>query len=146
MEHMLSAQAHALFARTLALWHRDTAPARHFAVVDRVRQSLVSDNDPALSVAEVSRRAGLSAPRLRVIFREATGLSPKQFQLKARMERAARLLAESPLSVGEIATQVGYDNIYHFSRQFKRALGISPAHYRQALPEPEGFLKTGRSR
>ena len=146
MEHMLSAQAHALFARTLALWHRDTAPARHFAVVDRVRQSLVSDNVPALSVAEVSRRAGLSAPRLRVIFREATGLSPKQFQLKARMERAARLLAESPLSVGEIATQVGYDNIYHFSRQFKRAFGISPGHYRQALPDPRGFLKTDRYR
>ncbi|MDD4102673.1 MAG: AraC family transcriptional regulator, partial [Kiritimatiellae bacterium] len=139
IEQALSAQAHAIFARALALWHSDTAPARQFAVVDRVRQNLVSDNDPALSVAEVSRLAGLSAPRLRVIFREATGLSPKQFQLKARMDRAARLLAESPLAVGEIAEQVGYENIYHFSRQFKRAHGVSPTRYRASLCKLVGF-------
>ena len=133
VEQALSAQAHAIFARTLAMWHSDTAPAQHFAMVDRMRQSLVSDKDHLISVAEASRQVGLSAPRLRVIFREATGLSPKQFQLKARMDRAARLLSESPLSISEIATQVSYDCIYHFSRQFKRTYGLAPSHYRSSL-------------
>jgi len=133
VEHALSAQAHAIFARAQALWHSDTAPARHFAVVDRMRQSLVSDKDHLLSVAEASRQAGLSAPQLRVIFREATGLSPKQFQLKARMERAAKLLIETPLSVSEIALYVHYGCIYHFSRQFKRVYGISPSEYRARI-------------
>lgn len=78
------------------------------------------------------KQAGLSASRLRVLFKQATGLSPKQYQLALRMERAARLLSDGALPVGMIAEQTGYDSIYHFSRQFKRMLGVSPSQYRAA--------------
>ena len=132
LEQELSACAHRIFAHVLTLWQSNSAQAQHFAVVERMRQYLVTDQQAPLSVAAASDQAGLSAPRLRVLFKQATGLSPKQYQLEARMARAARLLTESALPVSAIAEQVGYDCIYHFSRQFKRSLGVAPAHYRAA--------------
>lgn len=132
VEQELSACAHRIFAHVLALWQSDTSEAQHFAVVERLRQFLVTDPSHIRSVASASRQAGLSAPRLRVLFKRATGLSPKRYQLAARMERAARLLADSTLPVGVIAEQTGYDSIYHFSRQFKISCGVSPSLYREA--------------
>ena len=132
IEQELSACAHRIFAHVLALWQGDTSQAQHFAAVERLRQFLVTDQKHVRSVAAASGQAGLSAPRLRVLFKQATGLSPKQYQLKARMDRAARLLADSALPVGAIAEQAGYDSIYHFSRQFKLTCGVSPSQYRAA--------------
>ena len=136
VEQELSACAHRLFAHVLALWQGDTSQAQHFAVVERLRQYLVTDQKHVRSVASASGQAGLSAPRLRVLFKQATGLSPKQYQLKARMDRAARLLADSALPVGAIAEQAGYDSIYHFSRQFKLSCGVSPTRYRTEHTAP----------
>ena len=72
----------------------------------------------------------------RVLFKQATGLSPKQFQLEARIGRAVRLLADSDLPIREIADQTGFESVYHFSRQFKRMRGVSPAHFRVTLGNP----------
>jgi AraC-like DNA-binding protein len=136
LEQELSACAHRIFAHVLALWQSNTSHAQHFAVVERMRQYLVTDQKHVRSVAAASDQAGLSAPRLRVLFKQATGLSPKQYQLAARMDRAARLLADSTLPVSAIAEQTGYDSIFHFSRQFKLTCGVSPSQYRAAHASP----------
>ena len=53
------------------------------------------------------------------------------------MARAAQLLKETRLSIGEIAAQVSYDNQLHFSRAFKNVHGVSPREYRAThLLEP----------
>lgn len=136
VEQELSACAHRIFAHMLALWKGKTSQAQHFPAVERMRQYLVTDQKQTRSIAAVSEQAGLSAPRLRVLFKQATGLSPKQYQLAARMDRAARLLADSALPVGAIAEQAGYDSIYHFSRQFKLTCGASPSRYRAEHAAP----------
>lgn len=133
VEQELAAGAYRILAHVLTLWQSMAPHAQHFAVVERMRQFLVSDLTHASSVDSAAGKAGLSASRLRVLFKQATGLSPKQFQLEARVSRAERLLAESTLPVGTIADQTGFESVYHFSRQFKRMRGISPAHYRSAL-------------
>lgn len=132
VEQELSACAYRIFAHLLALWKGKTSQAQHFPTVERMRQFLVADQIQTRSITAVSEQAGLSASRLRVLFKQATGLSPKQYQLAVRMERAARLLSDGALPVGMIAEQTGYDSIYHFSRQFKRMLGVSPSQYRAA--------------
>ncbi len=47
------------------------------------------------------------------------------------MARAAQLLKETRMSIGEIAAQVSYPNQLHFSRAFKNVHGVSPREYRQ---------------
>ena len=133
IEQQLSACAHRIFAHALALWQSHAPHAQHFSIVERMRQFLVTDQKHVRSIASAADQAGLSASRLRVLFKQATGLSPKQFQLEARIGRASRLLEESTLPVNEIAAQTGFESVYHFSRQFKRMRKVSPAHYRAAL-------------
>lgn len=133
IEQELAAGAYSILAHVLALWQSSAPYAQHFAVVERMRQYLTNDLMRTPSVEEAAAQAGLSVSRLRVLFKQATGLSPKQFQLEARIHRAETLLAESTLAVNQIADQTGFESVYHFSRQFKRMRGVSPAKYRASL-------------
>jgi iron complex transport system substrate-binding protein len=66
-------------------------------------------------------------------FTRQVGQPPKQFLLNCKMIEARRMLESSSLRVGEIADELGYRDIYFFSRQFKAFYGSSPKHYRKAL-------------
>lgn len=84
-----------------------------------------------VSVEEIAAFCGLNRSYFGKVFRETMGESPQAFLLHYRMARAAQLLKETRLSVGEIAQQVSYDNQLHFSRAFKKVHGVSPREYRQ---------------
>lgn len=84
-----------------------------------------------VSVEEIAAFCGLNRSYFGKVFRETMGESPQTFLLHYRMAKAAQLLKETRLSVGEIAQQVSYDNQLHFSRAFKNVHGVSPREYRQ---------------
>lgn len=85
--------------------------------------------DPSLSVSELARLCYISEVYLRRKFSEYYGLSPKQFILDIRLNRAKQLLSENTLKIGEIATQCGFSGQYHFCRIFKEKLGMTPTEY-----------------
>ena len=58
-----------------------------------------------------------------------TGLPLHQYLLRARVDRSIELLAEKTLTISEIAEQCGFCDIYHYSKTFKRIIGISPSEY-----------------
>lgn len=84
-----------------------------------------------ITIEEIAAFCGLNRSYFGKVFRETMGESPQAFLLHYRMARAAQLLKETRLSVGEIAQQVSYDNQLHFSRAFKNVHGVSPREYRQ---------------
>lgn len=84
-----------------------------------------------ITIEEIAAVCGLNRSYFGKVFRETMGESPQAFLLHYRMARAAQLLKESRLPVGEIAQQVSYDNQLHFSRAFKNVHGVSPREYRQ---------------
>lgn len=127
---LVEAIAHCVLAEAITVWRKgdfDTAAGR---AVEKMRQSLVLGIDEPRTIAESSRLAGMSVSRMRELFRQATGLSPKKYQLRARLVRAGRLLRETDLPVGVIAEQTGFESIFAFSRRFRKLLGISPSEYR----------------
>jgi YesN/AraC family two-component response regulator len=65
-------------------------------------------------------------------FRAAHGMTPRQYQRAARLARAAGLLRESSLDVGDIAMQVGFPTLHAFGRLFQRAYGATPHAFRAA--------------
>ena len=85
-----------------------------------------------ISIEEIAAVCGLNRSYFGKVFREAVGESPQAYLLHYRMARAAQLLKETRLSIGEIARQVSYDNQLHFSRAFKNVHGVSPREYRSA--------------
>jgi len=82
-----------------------------------------------LQVGDLAEVAHLSEGHFRVVFKEVTGRSPSDFVVALRMDKARELLRRGGLTVTEIAEAVGYPDIHHFSRLFKRHEGLSPSRY-----------------
>ena len=63
-------------------------------------------------------------------FRVATGLRPRDYLLRRRIERAQALLRDTELPMGEVAFKVGFPNQAHFSMVFRRLAGLTPRQWR----------------
>jgi AraC family transcriptional regulator len=66
------------------------------------------------------------------VFRQAIGVTPHQYVIRRRVERAKELLDTTDLPIVEIALSVGCANQSHFSALFHRATGLTPNAYRAA--------------
>jgi len=63
-------------------------------------------------------------------FRKKTGWSLSEYIVRQRIEHAKLMLAQSDLRIGHIMNQLGYDNLSHFTRTFKKMTGYTPLQYR----------------
>lgn len=86
--------------------------------------------DPTLTVSVLASLCGISEVYFRRLFLAQTGLSPKEYLIKKRMEYARTLLLSGDFSVSEVARLCGYAEPCHFSREFDRFFGVSPGRYR----------------
>lgn len=77
------------------------------------------------------QRLDLDYGTFRKRFQRQIGLSPGQYRIRRRLERACALLQHGDLPIADIALQLGYENPFTFSRQFRHHLGISPQQYRR---------------
>ena len=86
-----------------------------------------------LTVASLAREAAMSERSFLRHFREATGHSPLDYVLRARIRLACALLedASSDLPITEIAFRSGFEDSNYFSRQFRRFVGHSPRQHRK---------------
>jgi AraC-like DNA-binding protein len=83
-----------------------------------------------VTISTLSAQAGVSASYFYSLFRRATGYSPGDFLIRARMRRACELLKETGLKVKEVAALLGYGDQFYFSRQFKAVTRLTPSEYR----------------
>lgn len=81
--------------------------------------------------ATIEDLVGLSYKYICVFFKENTGMTIKAYQTRLRIQKAMKLLGETGLSIGEIAIEIGYLDIYYFSRIFKIETGVSPSDFRK---------------
>jgi len=84
----------------------------------------------SLNLARVSHAAGLSPNHFARLFHRQLGCTPIEHLWHLRIQKAASLLRGTGLSLGEIASQTGFQNPFHFSRRFKAAFGSCPRAYR----------------
>ena len=88
-------------------------------------------NYPNAKINDLALQIGINRSYLTSIFRRQMGISPQEYLMQYRMDKAREMLLETDISVQEIALRVGYDNPLTFSKIFKSYFGLSPAHYRQ---------------
>ena len=88
--------------------------------------------DRPLDLDQLARQAGLSPFHFLRLFAAVVGATPHQYLVRARLRRAATLLAEGDQPVTDIALDVGFGDLSNFVRTFHRAAGLSPRRFRQA--------------
>jgi len=93
--------------------------------------------DPDFSLEDASVRAGVSKNHLSFEFSRETGETFIQYLSRFRVEEAKRLLATTRLLVYEVGERVGYPNVEHFSRVFKKLVGVSPARFKAGYWVPD---------
>lgn len=75
---------------------------------------------------------GFSARTFRREFTRLAGLPPHRFLLAARTSHARELLAHTDLPIKEISRELGYRDVFYFTRQFRRQVGVPPGVYRHS--------------
>ncbi len=78
----------------------------------------------------LAEEAGVSPFHFVRLFREAMGVTPRRYLTKTRMEAAASLLADTDLSILDIALECGYQSQSHFSTAFQQHFSCPPSRYR----------------
>jgi len=102
-------------------------------VIESACVALSRDLDKRLDTATLAASYGLSYERFRKIFRERTGISPGEYRIRRRIDRARVLIAQDRLSNKEVAYQLGYADPFTFSKQFKQVVGVSPELFRRTV-------------
>ena len=92
---------------------------------------LLEHLDQQIELQDLSRHVNLSCSYLTHLFQHETGMSPRSFLKKARLERARDLLETTFLSVKEVMARSGYNDPSHFVRDFETMFGESPRKYRK---------------
>jgi AraC-like DNA-binding protein len=113
----------------------------HRRVCSEWAQRLREELPDARALSGLVRQSGYHPDHFARLFRQATGVSPRDFVVRARLEKAEMLLRESELSVTEVAERLGYQNVYFFSRQFKEKLGRPPSEYRRGRRTAGGRIQ-----
>lgn len=99
----------------------------------RAKDYIMANYASQLSVESIANMLGIDRRYLCRIFNKHTGNTPQNFIVNYRLEKAALLLSKYGYTVAEAGRSTGYDDIYNFSKMFKKKYGIPPSLYRSDL-------------
>lgn len=108
------------------------APQQHQGAlnIERLDRYIAEHLARRISVAELAQVACLSPSHFHAQFKDSVGLTPHQYLLKTRLDRAARMLRESPLPLIRIAEECGFSSQSALTTAMRRYLGLTPKRLR----------------
>lgn len=106
----------------------DNRGARRFArVVEYIHRHLEEN----ISLAQLARLSSLHPNYFSNLFTEALGVSPREYMMRKRIERAQMLLWRTDMSIKQVADAAGCEESAYFCRVFKQRTGMTPGQYRR---------------
>lgn len=85
-------------------------------------------------IRDIAGNMGYSPSYCNRVFKKVFGLSPRQYWSQLKLRKARLLLLNHDLSVETVSRMLGYKELAHFSKQFKRWTGMTPSEYRNQEP------------
>jgi len=82
--------------------------------------------DQDIKLADLANTVGMSQYYFCRLFKQSIGVTPHQYIIQQRVERAKQLLKRQDFSVADVAIQCGFAHQSHLSRHFRRLVGVSP--------------------
>jgi AraC-like DNA-binding protein len=98
--------------------------------VDAVQAVMRAHLHGSLNLDELAAQFKLSRFHFAKTYRALTGHAPIQDFIQLKMAHACRLLDEGQQGIRQVAEQLGYEDVYYFSRLFRKVVGMAPSHYR----------------
>ena len=100
------------------------------AYVHTAVQLLLGSYQKGIRISDIARTIGISRNYLTSIFKKEMNVSPQEFLMNYRMEKAGSLLTTTDEPISIIALEVGYEDSLSFSKAFHKRFGLSPTDYR----------------
>lgn len=94
-----------------------------------VRNEILKDLSTPPALSQLAQTAAMSQTKLKQLFKQTFGDSIYSYFQKTRIKEAAFLLKQAGLSVSETGYELGFSNLSHFSRLFKKHYGVTPKKY-----------------
>ncbi len=94
--------------------------------VETIKRHLLEHMAAPVDSETIARRVGLSPVYMGLLFKREVGLSLRNYANRLRVRRAMDMLRAGTFSVSEVAAQCGFEDLYYFSRVFKRWTGVPP--------------------
>ena len=123
------AQIFSIFYGMLHKLRSDNIPRELLGAVRLINSCF---HDTSLTNAKLATECNISYVYFRKLFTKHFGISPKQYIIDLRIQKAKQLLTDGYLSVAAISDKCGFSNPYHFCRLFKQHVGITPSEYKKA--------------
>ncbi|MDQ0188920.1 helix-turn-helix domain-containing protein [Alicyclobacillus cycloheptanicus] len=101
-------------------------------IVDQIKENVNRNYQNDISLDQLSELVGHSKNYICKTFKEQTGMTINLYLNKVRIDRAAELLVNTHAEISEISSSVGYNNVYHFMKTFKKIVGTSPGNFRKS--------------
>lgn len=100
-------------------------------LINQVLSYINANMSKSPSLKEVAEHFHFSTGHLSRLIKKETGMTYPQYLNQIRLEAARMLLCKSDLDIGKIACEVGYQEVSHFNRVFKKTMGMNPTKYRK---------------
>lgn len=109
---------------------RDLTPEE---IVLLVKEYVQKNYAKELDLNIIAQNLGFSSSYLTKIFNKIENITPSKYIRNYRMQVAKQLLGDNNMTISQIASGVGYNDPFHFSKSFKQTFGISPTEFRDRL-------------
>ena len=110
-----------------------------------VLEFVEASHSEVITLKEAASLAKMSVPQFVRLFKRVAGMSFVTYLTHVRLSHAARLLKESPLTIAQVACEVGFSDQSYFDRRFKEAFGQTPSDFRLVRALPKRASKKLRS-
>jgi AraC family transcriptional regulator len=98
--------------------------------LQQVKDYIDTHLDRDLSLARIARVINISPTYFASLFKQTTDVSPHQYVIRQRVQRAEIMLSQTDLTIANIAFQVGFSSQSHLTRQLKCLTGLTPKQVR----------------
>ena len=103
------------------------------ARLKRVKEYIEANLDQDVALSQLAATAGMSPHYFAELFKQSVGVSPHQYLLRRRIERARQFLHDSNMRILEAGVRSGFSDQSHFTKIFRRMVGVTPTEYRSTL-------------
>ncbi len=124
---------HDLLAQVHRLDREGRADDPHTRLIAAACRTLGDQSGRRMPLPELAEQLGVGYERFRKVFTERMGLSPGEYRIRRRIDRARELIVQEQMSNKELAYALGYPDPFTFSKQFRRVVGESPAAFRRRM-------------